>query len=138
MNQSLKLFTVFNKNEDKRSIVYWQIFSNPIEEALIGKILFYCTLHVDCTIFSLDQYANQGCSIQAQPGTFGAEFNSGGGGVFALEWIRDSSIRAWFFKRSSIPADIAQVDITMYFGLKIPFNILIKIEFGTKLKMKLL
>ncbi len=57
----------------------------------------------------LDQHANPGCSIEAAEGTFGPRFNSDGGGVFALEWERHSFIRAWVFKRGSVPADIAQV-----------------------------
>jgi len=49
---------------------------------------------------------NQGCGIQAsQTNSFGAAFNSIGGGVYAMRWD-DSGVAVWFFPRSSIPSDI--------------------------------
>lgn len=49
---------------------------------------------------------NAGCGVQGWPSTFGSEFNSGGGGIYAMEW-RSAGIRVWFFPRASIPADLA-------------------------------
>ena len=51
--------------------------------------------------------SNQGCGIRAvnQDTTTGAGFNSVNGGVYALKWDK-TGITAWFFPRSSIPADI--------------------------------
>lgn len=37
--------------------------------------------------------------------SFGAGFNSNGGGVYAMDW-RSNGIRVWFFERNSIPADL--------------------------------
>ncbi|KAH9060757.1 glycoside hydrolase family 16 protein [Lactarius vividus] len=49
---------------------------------------------------------NQGCGVRAsQTNSFGAAFNSIGGGVYAMRWD-DSGIAVWFFARSSIPSDI--------------------------------
>ncbi|KAI0271656.1 glycoside hydrolase family 16 protein [Gloeopeniophorella convolvens] len=50
---------------------------------------------------------NQGCGVRAsQTNSFGAAFNSIGGGVYAMRWDDDDGIAVWFFPRSSIPADI--------------------------------
>jgi hypothetical protein len=57
----------------------------------------------DCAVSST---ANQGCGIQAGSNlTYGAGFNSIGGGVYAMQWDT-SGISIFFFPRSSIPADI--------------------------------
>lgn len=49
---------------------------------------------------------NQGCGVRAsQTNSFGAAFNSAGGGVYAMRWD-DSGIAIWFFARGSIPSDI--------------------------------
>ncbi|KAH9043852.1 concanavalin A-like lectin/glucanase domain-containing protein [Lactarius pseudohatsudake] len=49
---------------------------------------------------------NQGCGVRAsQTNSFGAAFNSIGGGVYAMRWD-DSGIAIWFFARGSIPSDI--------------------------------
>ena len=47
----------------------------------------------------------QGCSQTTHPGTnnYGAAFNGGGGGIYALEWT-DETIKVWFFPRNSSTA----------------------------------
>ncbi|KAI9328599.1 concanavalin A-like lectin/glucanase domain-containing protein [Zopfochytrium polystomum] len=50
---------------------------------------------------------NSGCGVRANTGnTYGAGFNSVGGGVYATEWTT-SAIKVWFFQRGSVPSDIA-------------------------------
>lgn len=50
---------------------------------------------------------NQGCIIQMPENSYGASFAQNGGGVYALEWSSTGNgIRAWFFPRSAIPADM--------------------------------
>jgi hypothetical protein len=57
----------------------------------------------DCAVGST---SNQGCGMRANSNTtFGAGFNSIGGGVYALQWD-SSGISVFFFPRGSIPADI--------------------------------
>lgn len=49
---------------------------------------------------------NTGCQIaSSQSNSYGAGFNSNGGGVYATEWT-DSCINVWFFPRGSIPSDV--------------------------------
>ncbi|KAM3075399.1 hypothetical protein ACMFMG_007162 [Clarireedia jacksonii] len=50
---------------------------------------------------------NAGCGITARQGqnTYGDDFNSHGGGVYATEWTSDH-IKIWFFPRYAIPHDI--------------------------------
>jgi hypothetical protein len=85
-----------------------------------------CTMPLDASIFkghwtkgpqgkiTNDCYVNapgqggSGCSITSENGLFGVPFNAAGGGVFAFEWIRESSMKIWIFKRANIPADITQ------------------------------
>ncbi|KAK4104900.1 glycoside hydrolase family 16 protein [Parathielavia hyrcaniae] len=43
--------------------------------------------------------SNTGCTVTGGPGTYGPEFNAGGGGIVALEW-RDEGIRSWIFPRN--------------------------------------
>jgi len=57
----------------------------------------------DCFISAPHQWPNQGCGIVG--GNYGAPFNAGGGGVYALEWT-DDYIQAFYFPRNSIPVDI--------------------------------
>ncbi|CAL5867668.1 uncharacterized protein PFLUO_LOCUS1887 [Penicillium psychrofluorescens] len=52
-----------------------------------------------------DTHGNSGCGVQGDPSTYGSAFNNLGGGVYALE-LRDAGVRAWFWTRDSIPADI--------------------------------
>jgi len=49
---------------------------------------------------------NAGCGVQGKPATSGADFNSAGGGVYAMEW-RSDGIRIWFWSRTAIPLDIS-------------------------------
>ncbi|PMD21569.1 glycoside hydrolase family 16 protein [Hyaloscypha hepaticicola] len=48
---------------------------------------------------------NAGCGVDAGSTTFGADFNSAGGAILAME-LRSAGIRMWQFGRSSIPSDI--------------------------------
>lgn len=50
-------------------------------------------------------HENAGCGVIGDPSTYGQAMNAAGGGIYALE-IRDAGIRAWFFHRDSIPADM--------------------------------
>ncbi|KAF9787022.1 glycoside hydrolase family 16 protein [Thelephora terrestris] len=57
----------------------------------------------DCSVTST---SNQGCGVRSNSNsTYGAGFNSIGGGVYAMQWDT-SGIAVFFFPRSSIPADI--------------------------------
>jgi len=52
------------------------------------------------------QTGNQGCGVRAQEtNSFGATFNSNGGGVYAMQWDNDG-VSVWFFSRNNIPVDI--------------------------------
>jgi len=48
---------------------------------------------------------NTGCGIIGGANTYGAPFNSAGGGVFVTEWT-NTFIRMFFFPRGRIPADL--------------------------------
>lgn len=48
---------------------------------------------------------NSGYGVQAGEATFGEDFNSNGGGVYATE-LRNAGIRIWFFTRNSVPTDL--------------------------------
>ena len=50
--------------------------------------------------------SNAGCGVDGSGSTYGATYNTDGGGVVAVEW-RDDGIRMWQFTDSSTPADIA-------------------------------
>ena len=54
---------------------------------------------------------NAGCGVLGAPATSGAEFNSRGGGLLALEW-RDAGIRMWLFDRQLIPSDLSGSSIS--------------------------
>jgi hypothetical protein len=57
----------------------------------------------NCDVQAADQDKNQGCSIHAPVSastTYGSDFNSVGGGMYAVEWA-NTSIRVWFFARNS-------------------------------------
>ncbi|KAI3396348.1 hypothetical protein diail_12238 [Diaporthe ilicicola] len=49
--------------------------------------------------------SNEGCGVDGDKATYGVDFNSGGGGIMALEW-RSAGIRMWQFARDSIPSDV--------------------------------
>ncbi|THH07637.1 hypothetical protein EW145_g3236 [Phellinidium pouzarii] len=48
---------------------------------------------------------NQGCIVEVPGNSYGQNFASSGGGVYALNW-NTSGIYAWFFPRGSIPSDL--------------------------------
>ncbi|ELR12824.1 endo1,3(4)-beta-glucanase, putative [Acanthamoeba castellanii str. Neff] len=52
-----------------------------------------------------DTTAGNGCGVDASANSYGAPFNTAGGGVYALEWTT-WRIRVWYFNRTRIPADI--------------------------------
>ncbi|KAK5101003.1 hypothetical protein LTS08_004609 [Lithohypha guttulata] len=61
----------------------------------------------NCDVNAPDQSKNAGCAIADNTSlTFGADFNTNGGGVYATEWT-SSFIKIWFFPRGSFPSDIA-------------------------------
>ena len=63
----------------------------------------------DCDVNSSTQDKNAGCGISdSQPASFGVDFNTAGGGIYATEWS-SQGIKVWFFGRNSttIPADLA-------------------------------
>ncbi|VDC01966.1 unnamed protein product [Peniophora sp. CBMAI 1063] len=50
---------------------------------------------------------NQGCGLRdSRTNSYGAGFNSVGGGVYSMLWD-DSGVSVWFFQRSKIPSDIS-------------------------------
>ena len=66
-----------------------------------GHIQYY-----NCDVNAPGQPTNAGCNIKSDlPLTYGTSFNSGGGGVYAMEWT-SSSIRIWYFRRTHVPSDI--------------------------------
>ncbi|PYH89905.1 hypothetical protein BO71DRAFT_388707 [Aspergillus ellipticus CBS 707.79] len=69
---------------------------------------FSGTLTTDnCYVYASDQSSNAGCSITAgSDKTYGTDFNSDGGGVYATEWTSEA-ISIYFFARGSIPSDIS-------------------------------
>jgi hypothetical protein len=48
---------------------------------------------------------NSGCAVSDFQGSAGDEFNSAGGGVFAMLWD-NSQLSIWRFERSQIPQDV--------------------------------
>lgn len=60
----------------------------------------------NCDVAAEGQLPNVGCNIVGDDSaSFGTGFNSGGGGVYAMEWTSDA-ISMWFFPRGKIPTDI--------------------------------
>ncbi|KAL3481205.1 concanavalin A-like lectin/glucanase domain-containing protein [Aspergillus californicus] len=60
----------------------------------------------NCYVQAPGQSNNAGCGIQSMSAaSYGAGFNSNGGGVYATEWTSDA-ISIWFFPKSGIPSDI--------------------------------
>ncbi|RPD58435.1 hypothetical protein L226DRAFT_541292 [Lentinus tigrinus ALCF2SS1-7] len=73
--------------------------SDPNTLGITGSLV----ANTDCAVATT---ANAGCGVRAsQTNSFGAPFNSNGGGVFATLW-NDDGIKTWFFPRGSIPDDI--------------------------------
>lgn len=61
----------------------------------------------NCDVNAPNQASNQGCGVQDKDSrSYGAGFNSNGGGVYAMLWDPSSGINIWFFARDSIPSDI--------------------------------
>ncbi|KAL8958387.1 MAG: hypothetical protein Q9183_005848, partial [Haloplaca sp. 2 TL-2023] len=62
------------------------------------------TMHTDpgCSINGKDCQGSQGCSIDAGP--YGANINSAGGAVYALEWTSDG-MKIWGWSGNSAPSD---------------------------------
>jgi hypothetical protein len=60
----------------------------------------------DCSVYAANQYSNQGCGINGWSQPVGHNFNLQRGGVYALEWVRDEYIRAFYFPRDAIPRDL--------------------------------
>ena len=67
----------------------------------------------DCDVNAAGQEQNAGCQIDGRdnPVSFGAEFNSVQGGVYALEWT-SQAITIWFFARNQIPSDLLATNTT--------------------------
>ena len=66
----------------------------------------------NCFVSASGQPSNAECGISGSNGSFGAQFNRNGGGVYAMEWGSED-VKIWFFPRAHIPSDIAgrgQVD----------------------------
>ncbi|KAI0932742.1 hypothetical protein AcW2_001277 [Taiwanofungus camphoratus] len=73
--------------------------SNSTALAITGNV-------VGGTNCAAAETSNQGCGVRAvQNNSFGAGFNSIGGGVYSMQWD-NNGISVWFFPRSSIPSDI--------------------------------
>ena len=60
----------------------------------------------NCYVYAPDQWSNQGCGINGWSQPVGSSFNSQKGGVYALEWVPDNFIRAFYFPRDGIPQDL--------------------------------
>jgi hypothetical protein len=69
--------------------------SMDVKRKLTGQAIFH----------NCNSKGNTGCGVLGDESTYGEAMNNNGGGVYALE-LRDAGIRAWFFRRDSIPADI--------------------------------
>ena len=66
----------------------------------------------NCWTQAAHQWANQGCVVRADPAqdTMGAEWNKGGGGVYALEWDPAyERIRSWAFPAGSYPDNVQAI-----------------------------
>eukprot|EP01031_Cornospumella_fuschlensis_P029319 gene29319-35394_t len=56
----------------------------------------------NCDVFAT---GNAGCGVVGPADSYGAEFNNGQGGVYAMEWT-DNYIQVFFFPRSTLPANV--------------------------------
>ncbi|QIW95191.1 hypothetical protein AMS68_000709 [Peltaster fructicola] len=60
----------------------------------------------DCWINDPNQSSNAGCGIStSNTATYGTQFNTNGGGVYATSFT-SNFVKVWFFPRNSIPSDI--------------------------------
>lgn len=60
----------------------------------------------NCYVDAMGQPSNSGCAVTStSTKSYGTGFNTGQGGVYAMEWTSDA-IKIWFFPRGSIPASI--------------------------------
>ena len=76
--------------------------SSTQQETFTGELVT-----ADCDVNAPDQSKNAGCAIADTSNlTFGDNFNTNGGGVYATEWT-SSAIKIWFFPRGKFPSDIA-------------------------------
>ena len=50
---------------------------------------------------------SDGCGNTMSEGSYGDEFNSGGGGVYAL-WLTPQALKLYWWARNSIPRDITK------------------------------
>lgn len=66
----------------------------------------------DCDVNAPNQWQNAGCGINGDAQPVGAKFNQNGGGVYALEWVSDTEMNAFYFARDSIPNDLANKNPT--------------------------
>jgi len=71
----------------------------------IAEIFGTSNLATDCDVSTSNKNNNAGCGVEGGPETYGAGFNTAGGGIMAVEW-RAEGIRIWQFARQGIPADI--------------------------------
>lgn len=60
----------------------------------------------NCYVNAPNEASNQGCGIIGAQNSYGAGFNGGGGGVYALEWT-NNYIQSFYFPRNNIPKDIS-------------------------------
>lgn len=68
------------------------------------------TITGNCDINALGQSQNQGCSTQANnQATFGSQFNTNGGGVYAMEWT-SQAISMWFWAHGQQPSDASSTN----------------------------
>jgi len=71
------------------------------------------TLTTDCNCAN-GANGNAGCGVQdTDTSSFGAQFNSNGGGVFAMQWEK-TGVYIWFWRRGTVPANINSPDPTSW------------------------
>lgn len=78
---------------------------NATTNSQLGKYqLTNITMATNC---ASAETGNQGCGVQSSlRNDYGVGYNNNGGGIHAMVWDKDEGIKAWFFPRSSTPADI--------------------------------
>lgn len=55
----------------------------------------------DCNIGNLWEIKKAGCKNEGPHGSFGKLFNHRGGSIFVCEWIKNKSIKLWFFSNKT-------------------------------------